>query len=153
MFSLFSSKQQNIMTRAEKKRVVHAIKAVEKQTSGEVRVYIEGNCPVDNSMARCIELFQHLNMHKTALRNAVLIYLATDDRKYAIFGDEGIYAKAGADYWQEKASVLVAHLRLGSYAEGLEKCVQAIGLSLANYYPPTGNSKNELPDDIIFGKF
>jgi uncharacterized membrane protein len=153
MFSLFSSKKSQIMTRTEKKRVVNAIKTVEKKTSGEVRVYIEGSCPTDSPMQRCVELFQHLDMHKTTLRNAVLIYLATDDRKYAIFGDEGIYAKAGADYWQEKATVLVAHLRSGAYADGLEKCVLTIGASLANYYPPTGNHKNELPDDIIFGKF
>jgi uncharacterized membrane protein len=152
MFSIFASKQ-DIMTRAEKKRVVHAIKAVEQTTSGEVRVYIEGKCPADDSMERCVELFQHLEMHKTALRNAVLIYLATEDRKYAIFGDEGIYAKAGAAYWQEKASVLVAHLRANNYAEGLEKCVTTIGQSLAEFYPPGAVRKNELPDDIVFGKF
>jgi uncharacterized membrane protein len=152
MFPLFDSKKE-IMTRGEKKRVVNAIKSVEKKTSGEVRVYIEGKCPADNSMERCVELFQHLEMQKTVLRNAVLIYLATEDRKFAIFGDEGIYEKAGADYWQQKAENLVTHLRLGRYAEGLEQCVTTIGDSLAVFYPPIAGNKNELPDDIVFGKF
>jgi uncharacterized membrane protein len=152
MFSLFRSKQE-IMSRAEKKRLVKAIKEVESKTSGEVRVYIEGASPTSEPMERCVELFQHLNMHKTALHNAVLIYIATKDRKYAIFGDQGIYEKAGADYWQQKASVLVEHLRKGEYADGIEKCILGIGASLAQFYPPVIGNKNELPDDILFGKF
>jgi uncharacterized membrane protein len=141
------------MSNAEKKRLVQLIKEVEAKTSGEVRVYIEGKCPTEDPMARCKELFLHLNMHKTALHNAVLIYLATQDRKYAIFGDSGIYEKAGASYWQQRAEVLVAHLRNGNYAKGLEECIAAVGFSLAQYFPPTHINKNELPDDILFGKF
>ena len=33
--------------------------------------------------------FYQLNMDKTHLRNGVLIYLATVDRKFAIIGDAG----------------------------------------------------------------
>ena len=152
MFPLFRSSQE-IMNRAEKKRLVQIIKDVESKTSGEVRVYLEGTCPTDNPMERCVELFQHLDMHKTILNNAVLIYIATNDRKYAIFGDKGIYAKAGADYWQLKANVLVQHLRKAEYALGIEKCILEIGASLAQFYPPVIGNKNELPDDILFGKF
>lgn len=152
MFSFFRS-SQTIMSNAEKKRLVQTIKEIESKTSGEVRVYIEGNCPTADPMERCKELFLHLNMHKTALHNAVLIYLATQDRKYAIFGDSGIYEKAGASYWQQRASVLVEHLRQGNYAQGLEECIVEVGASLAKYFPPTLTNKNELPDDILFGKF
>lgn len=152
MFSFFRS-SQTIINSAEKKSLVQLIKDVESKTSGEIRVYIEGICPTDDPMERCKELFLHLNMHKTALHNAVLIYLATQDRKYAIFGDSGIYEKAGAAYWQQRASVLVDHLRKGEYAKGLEQCIIEVGSSLAQFYPPTLTNKNELPDDILFGKF
>lgn len=152
MFSIFRSKDE-VMTAEEKKRLVEAIKSVEGRTSGEVRLYIEGECPADTPMLRCIELFQHLDMHKTKLRNAVLIYLATNDRKYAIFGDKGIYEKAGVSYWQSKANVLVEHLQKGALALGLEKTIIEIGQSLSEFYPPNVNNKNELPDDIVFGKF
>ena len=41
--------------------------------------------------------FETLAMHKTELRNGVLFYLATDDRKFAILGDGGINAAVPSD--------------------------------------------------------
>lgn len=152
MFSLFRP-SQSIMTSAEKKQLVQKIKEMEAKTSGEVRVYIEGKCPTTDPMERCKELFLHLNMHKTTFRNAVLIYLATHDRKYAIFGDSGIYEKESALYWQQRANGLVEHLRNGKCSQGLEECIIEVGTSLAKFFPPTLTNKNELPDDILFGKF
>jgi uncharacterized membrane protein len=151
MFSIFRSNK--FMSNAEKKRLVQSIKNIEMRTSGEVRVYIEGECPTENPMLRCKELFVHLDMHKTILRNAVLIYVATKDRKYAIFGDEGIYEKAGQDYWNTRAERLVAELKAGHLVQGINECLQDIGDSLATFYPPRLGNKNELPDDIVFGKF
>lgn len=152
MFSIFRSRHE-VLTATQKKRLVKAIKEVEIYTSGEVRVYIEGQCPTESPMERCMELFEHLEMHKTILRNAVLIYLATNDKKYAIFGDEGIYTKISPDYWGQKASALLPHLRSGDYARGLEESIRDIGKTLATHFPPALSNKNELPDDILFGKF
>lgn len=41
-------------------------------------------------MKRAIATFEKLGMHKTELRNAVLFYVAMDDKKLAILGDKGI---------------------------------------------------------------
>jgi uncharacterized membrane protein len=92
-------------------------------------------------------------MQKTSYRNAVLLYIATHDRKFAIFGDQGIYEKAGPEFWQQKGTLLAAHLRNGEYAKGIELCIHDIGNSLAEFFPPASEIKNELPDDIVFGKF
>ncbi|MFZ4545745.1 MAG: TPM domain-containing protein [Saprospiraceae bacterium] len=152
MLPLFRSKDE-LMSREEKDRLIQSIKVLEQRTSGEIRIYIEGSCPAADAMSRCKELFLHLNMQKTSYRNAVLLYIATHDRKFAIFGDQGIYEKAGPEFWQQKGALLAEHLRNGAYAKGIEMCIHDIGNSLAEFFPPASEIKNELPDDIVFGKF
>ncbi len=81
-----------ILTEAEKLQIESAIKAAEKATSGEVRVHIENKCSQANVLDRAAEVFATLKMHKTALRNGVLFYVAVKDKKFAILGDIGINA-------------------------------------------------------------
>jgi len=52
---------------------MQAIKNAELDTSGEIRIHIENKCPGD-VMDRSAFLFKQLQMHKTELRNGVLIY-------------------------------------------------------------------------------
>ena len=75
--------------------VVQAIQQAEKKTSGEVRVHIEKKCPKKDPIKRATSLFQKLGMHKTELRNGVIVYVATEDHLLAIWGDEGIHTKVG----------------------------------------------------------
>ena len=93
-------------TAAEQEKIVTAIQAAERQTSGEIRVYVESRCRYVNPIHRAAEIFAALNMEKTAARNGVLVYVALKDRQLALFGDEGIdrkvrlrlLARAGQEY-------------------------------------------------------
>ena len=59
--------------------MVQAIRSAEKQTSGEIRLFIESHCRFINPMDRALELFAELDMHKTQDRNGVLLYFAMKD--------------------------------------------------------------------------
>jgi uncharacterized membrane protein len=152
MFGLFKT-SNTLLNRREKKRIVCAIQDIEQKTSGELRVYIEGECPYNNPLQRAEEVFKHLGMDKTQLRNGVLLYIASESRVYSIFGDQAIYAKANNDFWQEKIELIQVFFKNQQYAEGIEMALKNIGSSLSEYFPTTGTRKNELPDDIVFGKF
>ncbi|MFM7016440.1 MAG: TPM domain-containing protein [Bacteroidota bacterium] len=52
-----------------------AIGSAEENTSGEIRLYLEEECEAD-VMDRAAFIFEKLGMHKTELRNGVLIYVA-----------------------------------------------------------------------------
>ena len=56
----------------EKSRIMHAIAQAEKATSGEIRVHLEEKCG-DDVIKRATQIFAKLNMHKTELKNGVLI--------------------------------------------------------------------------------
>ena len=77
---------KDLFTPEQKQQIVAAIKEAEKNTSGEIRVHIDKKCKED-VLDRAAFLFDTLSMQKTAERNGVLIYIATEDRQLAILGD------------------------------------------------------------------
>jgi uncharacterized membrane protein len=153
MFSLFKKKAVDLLSPAEKEMILQAIQATEKATSGEVRVYIETHCTYVDAMDRAIELFYNLQMDKTVYRNATLVYVALKDKQLAVFGDEGIYVKTGKEFWHEAVAHMLQHFNKSDYAKGIAAVVTEIGAALAHYFPyEASTDKNELPDEIVFGK-
>jgi uncharacterized membrane protein len=150
--SLFPFKKKKDYFTAEQQQImIDAIQAAEKNTSGEVRVFIEGKCKYVNPVDRAEEIFFNLKMDKTADRNAVLLYLAMDDHQIAIFADEGIYKRLGADYWKAEVRKIIAAFKKDDYTTGICTIVEDIGNALTEQFPYKSTDKNELPDEIIFG--
>ncbi len=149
--SLFRKKE--FFTEEEKQSIVEAVQKAERRTSGEVRVFVERRCRYVNAIDRAIEIFENLQMHKTDLRNAVLVYIAVKDRQLAVFGDEGIHKKVGNEYWANEVVKMINAFNRDNVVEGICQCVKDIGEALCTHFPYDKNTdKNELPDDIIFGK-
>jgi uncharacterized membrane protein len=152
MFSLFGRKP--ILDKATQDKIVAAIREAESKTSGEIRVFIEHHCAYMDAMDRAKEIFYNLGMEKTEAGNAIIIYVAFTDRQFALFGDTTIYEKAGgAQFWKKAADKLVGHLKKNELAEGVSNCVHELGIALAEHFPYDPSiKKNELPDEIVFGK-
>jgi uncharacterized membrane protein len=149
--SLF--KRKEFFTEEEKQAIVDAVRVAEQRTSGEVRVFVERHCRYVNAIDRAVEIFENLQMQKTELRNATLVYVATKDRQLAVFGDEGIHQKVGNEYWANEVVKMINAFNRDNIAEGIRQCVINIGEALALHFPYNRTTdKNELPDDIVFGK-
>lgn len=152
MFSFFRRKK-SLLSEEDTRVIVKAIRHAEQRTSGEVRVYIESRCRWMDAMDRAAEIFFSLKMEKTEQRNAVLVYVALKDKQLALFGDEGIYAKTGKAYWNKIVEEMIQSFSTENYGEGIGNCVIQIGDSLTQYFPYDNQTdKNELPDEIVFGK-
>ena len=150
MLSLFRKK--DLFTLEEKQQITEAIRKAEKMTSGEVRVFVESKCSYMDAIDRAAELFFQLQMQKTDDRNAVLVYVAMKDRQLAVFGDEGIHKRVGDDYWKNEVKKMISNFNREDYATGIAGCVEDIGQALQQFFPYTDNDKNELSDDIQFGR-
>jgi uncharacterized membrane protein len=151
LFPLF--KKKPFFTADEQLRIVDAIRACEKQTSGEIRVFVESKNPLMNPVERAGEVFFKLKMQETDHRNGVLLYLAVKHREVALFGDEGIYKATGAPYWDGAVSKMIGLFKQEQLVDGMVQCITRVGETLQEKFPyiPT-EDKNELPDDIVFGK-
>src|ERR1700761_3494035 len=102
----------------EQQRIREAIHEAEKHTSGELRVCIEKTCS-DDVLDRAAKYFYQLDMHKTRLRNGVLIYVATVDRKFAVIGDAGINKVVPENFWDDTKEKMLDQFKYGNLAEGI----------------------------------
>lgn len=149
----FLHKPKEFFSAKDKEQIVQAIRNAERETSGEIRVYIESRNPLVNVMERAAEIFFNLKMQQTDDRNAVLLYIAMKDKELALFGDEGIYKRVGADYWNNEVKNMISQFSKDNISNGIEQCIQHIGQTLKEKFPyNTTTDRNELPDDIVFGK-
>lgn len=138
-----------LFTDDEQSRIRKAIEAAETSTSGEIRICVEKTCSED-VLDRAANYFAKLEMHKTALRNGVLIYLATTDRKFAIIGDAGINKLVPANFWDSTKEAMLEHFKAGSLVDGIITGISRAGEQLKTYFPFQDADKNELSDDISF---
>lgn len=138
-------KPHRFFSERERHGIIAAIRQAESQTSGEIRVHVEGRCPGDPAL-RAQQLFAALGMHRTMRRNGVLLYLAARDRKFAVVGDEGIHRAVPDRFWEEVAAEMERHFRAGRFLEGMCGVIERIGAELARHFPRTPEDRNELPD-------
>jgi uncharacterized membrane protein len=143
--------KKNWISEAEEKALVQAIEEAERMTSGEVRIHIEGVCKED-VLDRAAAVFAELNMHRTALRNGVLIYLSVDSRKFAIIGDGGINAVVPPGFWDATKNKMQEFFIQKQFAQGLIYGVTEAGKHLKAHFPFQRNDSNELSNEISYGK-
>ena len=139
--SLFSADDQQ--------RIVQAIAEAELNTSGEIREHIEKNCKID-PVKRAIEVFHKLGMERTEQRNGVLIYLATEDHKFAIIGDQGINEHVPDHFWNDERDLMQSYFRKHEFTEGLVQGILKVGDQLKEAFPGEFGDRNELDNEISF---
>jgi uncharacterized membrane protein len=146
-------KKKDFFSQEENQQLVDAIQKAEQQTSGEVRIFVESKCKYVDALDRAQEIFFSLKMNETELRNGTLIYVAVKDKQAAVFGDEGIHQKVGAQYWKDVVTKMLFQFRNQKLADGICQGIHDLGEALKFYFPyHSDTDKNELPDEIVFGR-
>jgi len=135
----------------EKASIRDAIREAELNTSGEIRVHIESKCKGE-VLDRAADVFYHLKMDKTKLRNGVLFYLAVKSQKFAIIGDKGINAVVPENFWESIKEMMAGHFMVSEFAIALSKGIEEAGKSLKQHFPYQSDDVNELSDEISFGE-
>ena len=139
----------NKLSESEWEAVKKAVKAAENITSGEIKICVQKHCNED-VLDRAAHFFKELKMHETILRNGVLIYLASEDHKFAIIGDSGINAVVPLDFWDSTKDLMLSFFKQNKISEGLIAGIESVGTILKKEFPFTEGDKNELSDDIAF---
>jgi uncharacterized membrane protein len=144
-------KVSRFFSKEEKINIVKAIKEAEHQTSGEIRLHLESRCK-GNTLERAVKIFEKLKMHDTRLRNGTLIYMAIKDRKFSIFGDQGINEIVPDNFWEDVKEEMRRLFIKDQFADGVIRGIYLIGEKLKEFFPYQEDDVNELPDDISIGE-
>lgn len=144
------SKVEDFLTAKEEEEIVQAIRQAERSTSGEIRVHIEKTTEVSH-YDRALEVFQMLKMFNTQQRNGVLIYIAVDDHKFVIYGDEGINAVVPINFWETTKEAIQNQFKQGNFKQGIIDGVLKAGKELKAHFPWTTDDEDELSNEISKG--
>lgn len=142
----------SILNTEEQERIAHAVSIAENRTSGEIRIVIENVVGDVDVLDKATQYFEELDMHKTALRNGVLIYLAVVDHQFAIIGDIGINKRVGDDFWETTKEKMLVYFRTGNFFGGLVEGIHEAGEQLHRFFPRQEDDINELPNEVYFGR-
>lgn len=146
-----------LFTDADLDAIAAAVTAAEAQTSAELRVHLERRVPAgpggepDDVLARARAVFLTLGMDRTEERSAVLIYVAIDDHRLAVVGDEGVHARVAAAFWDQVRDTMVDRLRSGAAREAVLAGVAEVGTALARFFPRRPGDVDELSDRVSLG--
>jgi len=113
-------------------------------------VHIEKTCQGDVTN-RALDLFHDLKMDNTKLQNAVLIYVAIEDKTFVIYGDKGINDVVESDFWDCTKDVMQSHFKKGEFKDGLIAGILKSGEQLKTYFPYSDSDSNELTNTISKG--
>ena len=139
--------QKEFLEKLDQDRIVKAIQSAEEKTSGEIRIHVQ---PKSGSDIRQFaeRTFERLGMTKTALRNGVLLFIASEENRFAILGDRGIDQKVPPGFWDAIAAKLTIRFKNGEFTDGIVEAIHASGEHLKEYFPRATDDVNELPDQI-----
>ncbi len=138
---------EEFLSASEEQEIVETIRQAELNTSGEIRVHIENSSKVEINK-RTLEIFYNLKMDNTKLQNAVLIYVAVNDKQFVIYGDKGINNVVESNFWDSTKNTIEQHFKNGSFKQGLVDGIIKAGEQLKNHFPLQSNDQNELPNEI-----
>jgi uncharacterized membrane protein len=139
--------QKEFIASLDQPRIVEAINAAEQMTSGEIRVHVQPRAggEIRNVAERT---FERLGMTKTALRNGVLLFIACEEQRFVILGDEAIDANVPAGFWDAIAAKLTIRFQQQEFTEGIVEAIHSAGKELRQYFPRAHDDVNELTNDI-----
>lgn len=141
---------EDFLTEQEEQEIIEAIRIAEGETSGEIRVHIEQKCNMD-IYEHALEVFHFLKMDNTKQQNAVLIYVAIDNKTFVIYGDKGINDVVNADFWNSTRDKIASQFKNGNFKQGLIEGVKEAGKVLAEHFPWEHGDHNELDNSISKG--
>ena len=141
---------REFFTEEERAEIENAITEAEKVTSGEIRVHLENTCD-EKILDHTSWIFEELKMHATEKRNGVLIYMAVEDKTFAIIGDAGINELVPTDFWENIKDEMRAAFKQDRFKEGLVEAIRSIGIDLKAHFPIQEDDENELPNTISYG--
>jgi putative membrane protein len=81
-------------------------------------------------------------------RTGILIFVSLAEHYARIIADQGIATRVPQSEWQGAVGALIAHTRGGHVADGFIAAVDLCGKVLAQHFPRSESSRDELPDRI-----
>lgn len=139
-------------TASVQKQIQSAVIRAESMQAAEIRVAIEASLDLPfllrgvTARGHALEIFSQLRVWDTEENNGVLLYVLLADRDVEIVADRGVAKRVSPARWQAICRDMENLFRHDKQVEAILLGVDRIGAILAECYPGTQASENQLPD-------
>lgn len=130
------------LTAEETKRIVEAVRAAERGHRGEIVVHFVDRCRGD-ALEDAAKVFATLA--RTRHDTAVVLLVASVDRKVGVFAGTGVYGRERPDFWKAVTDVVAARAASGDVVGGVVDAVAKLGQLLSTAAPGADDAGDELP--------
>lgn len=89
------------------------------------------------------------NVHVTAERTGVLLFVSLAEHYAEVIADAGINRRVGQETWDAVVRDMTGHARRGDIATGFVAAVTSVGGLLAEHFPVGTGNPNELDDHVV----
>lgn len=144
-----STHPAKFLSAAETAAVNAAIGEAERRTSAELKVVLARHCWGDLKR-KARRIFRELGLDRTQHRNCVLILLVLANREFLVYGDDGIDANVGRDFWGEVRRAMAEAFGRDEFGEGLARGVREVGEKLAEHFPHEEHDIDEISNEIVY---
>src|SRR5262249_6685782 len=127
-------KASDFFERLDRPAIVDAIRRAEEKGYGEIRVHLHRG-RVKDAKAEAQRTFLKLGMEKTAHHSGCLLFLAPEERAFAVVGDAAIHDKVGDTFWLDARDAAASLFTQGKFTEGIVAAVDRLGDALAKHFP------------------
>jgi len=134
MALVFRRHQKEFLARLDVGALETAIRAAERETTGEIRVAVLPRLRGGLEKA-VVHAAERLGMTRTKERNGVLILVDPAHRTFLVWGDTAIHERVGENFWKEVAAAIETRFRAGDFTGGLVHGIEAAGRELAAHFP------------------
>lgn len=114
-------------------------------------MHIEARFPGDGPLTRARELFDELDMDETRDGTGVLLYVAVEDRRAAVWAGPGLVGASAPEFWKDAVAQVAAGYRDGDGVGGIVKALEVIGGLARRVAAGDDTAGNERPDRVTFG--
>ena len=145
---------RDIFTKPVLDRIAKVIGEIERTITAEIRVSLKDERDHDDAGITTEEMakreFIRLDMQKTNGRNAILLFILYEERKFYVYGDTGIHDRVHPETWEDVAASLKEHFKHGRFEEGVIESLRKILNHLHTAFASSSNEgKNELSNEVI----
>jgi putative membrane protein len=95
-----------------------------------------------------MEQFVSRGLARNKNQPGILIFVSLAERYARIIASDEIAARVPQSRWQAAVDALIAHMRNGRIADGFIAAIELCGDELAEHFPRTETTRNDLPDRI-----
>lgn len=136
-----------VLSSADRARITSAIKSAEQGHRGEIVVHVEVRC--FDALKRAAKLFHQLGVDKTKEGTGVLLYVATETRRAAVWAGPGVKDGDALATWRPVFDAMATHKN--DELAGVIAAVGALGEILKTRCAGDDTHGNELGDELGAG--